>query len=596
MGGGNFACALLAAGTVECWGVGFEGQLADGGAAAPFGTPVPVPHLAGVVAIAAGLDHACALLGSGAVSCWGGNYYGQLGNGGAVDSVEPVGVLGITNAVAIAAGVGESCAVLADGTAECWGDSRNGKLGDDGATPPLGVPVPVSGLGDAKTIAAGGDHACAIVSDGRAVCWGENGDGQLGTLGFADALGPAPVFGLTHAVAIATGEQHTCAVLDDDSVECWGASGAPAIANGTTTLLPVTGVSDTTDIVAGSASDHTCARLVDSGAVCWGGGVHGELGDGTMNSAFDPVAVAGVRGSVSLAAGADHTCAVVPGGSVECWGANDDGQLGTGTASSALSTAPVPVIGVSDAVAVGAGFQSSCALIADGTVECWGNNSYGQLGDGDTTIVMSPTPVAVLGLSGATSLSVGYQHACAVVSGGGVRCWGDGRSGELGNGAAIEASTTVAVSGLEGVTAVAAGGNHTCALRPDGTVWCWGRNNDGQLGNGGGALLSSTPEPVTGLAGVVALAAGGEDATCALRADGTVACWGAGAGGQLGNWGTANESTPVPVYGLSGATAVAAGNDYFCARLRDATIACWGNEQFGSIGHGATVPVQVLGL
>jgi alpha-tubulin suppressor-like RCC1 family protein len=596
VGGDSFACALLAGGTVDCWGAGFEGELADGGAGAPLGTPVEVPGLAGVVAIAAGLDQACALLGSGAVACWGGNYYGQLGNGGAVDSAEPVAVLGITNAVAIAAGTGESCALLADGTAECWGDGQHGKLGNDGGVPALGTPVPVSGLTGAKTIAASGNHACALVSDGGAVCWGENNNGQLGTLGFAEELAPEPVFGLKGAVAIATGEQHTCAVLGDDSVACWGASGAPAIANGTTTSLPVTGVTGTTDIVAGSASDHTCARLADAGAVCWGGGVHGELGDGTMNTTFDPVAVVGVTGSVSLAAGADHTCAVSPGGDVECWGANDSGQLGTGTASSALSTEPARVSGVTGAIAVGAGFQSSCALIADGTVECWGDNTFGQLGDGDTTIVMSATPVAVLGLTGATSLSVGYQHVCAIVAGGGVRCWGDGRSGELGNGSTSAAATFVPVSGLTTVTAVAAGGNHTCALLPDGTVSCWGRNNDGQLGNGTSALLSSTPQPVSGLAGVVALAAGGEDATCALRGDGSVACWGAGAGGELGNWGTANASTPVPVYGLSGATAVAAGNDYFCVRLGDASIACWGNDQFGSIGHGSTVPVKVLGL
>src|SRR5208282_693602 len=212
----------------------------------------------------------------------------------------------------------------------------------------------------------------------------------------------------------------------------------------------------------------------------------------------------------------------------------------------------------------------TCALLSNGTVECWGYNSNGQLGNGTTT--NSSTAVAVSGLSGAaTAIAAGQDHTCALLSNGTVECWGYNSNGQLGNGTTTNSSTPVAVSGLSGATAIAAGELHTCVLLSGGTVECWGYNSNGQLGNGT-TTDSSTPVTVSGLSGTATAIAAGELHTCVLLSGGTVECWGYNSNGQLGNGTTTDSSTPVTVSGLSGAaTAIAAGELHTCALLSGGT-------------------------
>jgi alpha-tubulin suppressor-like RCC1 family protein len=194
------------------------------------------------------------------------------------------------------------------------------------------------------------------------------------------------------------------------------------------------------------------------------------------------VAVSGISNAVAISAGWWHTCALLASGGIDCWGSNGSGQLGIGTYGGSHST-PVPVSGISNAIAISAGGEHTCALLSGGGVDCWGANYYGELGDGSAEMRLTPVPVS--GITNATAISASQRnHTCALLSGGGVDCWGANFSGQLGNGTEEESWTAVAVSGITNAVAVSAGGYHSCALLAGGMVDCWGEG--GLLGDGSG--------------------------------------------------------------------------------------------------------------
>jgi len=240
---------------------------------------------------------------------------------------------------------------------------------------------------------------------------------------------------------------------------------------------------------------------------------------------------------------------------VQCWGRDTTPWVGSSSSSGgqAPSSTPVSVPGLSKVAALSAGYDFMCALLVDGTAQCWGSETNGRLGDGASS-GFPPGPVTVSGLDKAIALAAGNDGACALRSDGTVRCWGNGFYGQLGNGlelpaggssggAGPSASPPVPVANIDDATGVAAGGEHACALRSGGTGQCWGWNSSGQLGDGT-TTPSSLPVTVHGLQGAARIACGHEFA-CAAQAGGIVQCWGNNVRGQLGD-GTFTDS-PLPV-------------------------------------------------
>ena len=635
--GYSHACALSRWGTVSCWGMNAGGELGAGMAVTQSAVPVPVLGLGVATSLAVGISHACVRQVDGAVRCWGRNSNGQLGSNSYIAGTTTAVISGLTGAVDVGAGEGHTCALINDGTVRCLGqNSTYGQLGN-GTFVDSGSPVLVSGLTGAAKMAVGSAHACVVVSDGTVQCWGSNLAGELGNGTTTNSPVPvhallmpslpqgvtvtggnasitvafgAPAFaGLTSVdnyrvtcngvsitgssspiafSSLANGTSYTCTVAAHNSVG-WSAE-TPLSAAVTPALPPtVSAVSP----VSGSTLGGTAVTLTGTNFVA---------GTTTVTIGGAACLAPAVRSSTSL------TCVAPAGaaGAASVLASNGAGNSGAGTSYTYVAANTTTA-------SVNAGAAHTCVVSGLGTVQCWGDNSSGQLGDGTTT--GSSRPVAVGGLGGVVAVAAGFLHTCALTNGGTVTCWGKNSGGQLGNGNTTDSPSPVPVSGLSGVTRIAAGGAHTCALTTAGTVYCWGIGTQGELGNGqsGASVSSSTPVAVVGLGGLVADIAAGDAHVCALTTSGSVQCWGNSTYGQLGN-GTSGtgalSATPVTVQGvggggttLTGVVGMAAGGMHTCVTTASAAVRCWGLAQYGQLGNGvattgalSATPVAVLGM
>ena len=357
-----------------------------------------------------------------------------LGSDGATTSADSSAV----RVVDVSAGSSLTCAVLSDGSLRCWGNGL-------GYGP---VPAVVSKISRAIAVSVGSDggsselvasaHVCALIADGSVQCWGNNADGQAtGTQSGGDTS-PAAVAGITSAIAVSAGGQHTCALLKDGTVQCWGANSNGQLGNGTTSApgppTAVVGLGGAVQVSAGAS--HTCARLEDGTVRCWG------LAPGLNSTPGD----IGVSDVVDVSAGYQHSCVVFQDGSVACWGCLYDSGTGPGfNCDERPGTAKVP--SVSQAVAISTGYEHRCALLVDHSIKCWGNDGNGKLGIGPSDWYAEAGSInsgRVVGVTQGVKVVVGYDRSCAIIADGSLQCWGAGAA----NGGTTSSGVPVPVTGL----------------------------------------------------------------------------------------------------------------------------------------------------
>ena len=339
--------------------------------------------------LAASYGDTCGVTTSLAVSCWGWNQSGQLGNGSTTTVNHPSAVVGLGASRQVSLGHSHSCALLVSGMVACWGQNQYGQLGI-GTTTNSSTPVTIPGLTSVRQVALGSGHSCALLTSGTVRCWGWNKYGQLGNGSTTNQKRPVAVSGLSGVQEIALGYGSTCALLTSGNVKCWGWNSHGQLGIGTTsdkkTPTSVPGISGVTHIALGYA--HGCALMTSGTIACWGWNQNGQLGIGTKVDSRHPIAVTGLSGVRQIALGIAHSCALLTSGGVRCWGSNQFGQLGTGTTTSTTTPAVTQrLVGVTQ---IASGDYSSCALLASKAYSCWGWNAYGQLGNGANANVLTP--------------------------------------------------------------------------------------------------------------------------------------------------------------------------------------------------------------
>jgi alpha-tubulin suppressor-like RCC1 family protein len=534
--------AVRSDGTVWSWGNDAAGQLGDDKLNSR-NVPVQAKKLSAIDSVAAGASHSFAISRTGVLYAWGDNSSGQLGDGSttqrktavAINTAMPVTQIG-------SAGV-HSIALSSDGIVYCWGDNSFGQLGD-GTTNERLIPTAVPGISGATAIAAGVNHSLAAQPDNSIFAWGANDSGQIGDRSFGSRSVPAPVAGLSGITQIATGDNFALALNMDGTVSGWGDNSFGQLGDGTTTsrLAPVVvaGLSNVSSIAAGGR--HSLALKSDGTVWSWGRNSSGQLGDGTTNDHAIPVRAGALTDILAIAAGSNHSVALRSDSTLWAWGANDHGQLGFVGEKDRLSPSQVPAM--KSVINAAAGGAFTVAVKSDGTVWSWGDNSSGQLGLGKTD-AMKDKPSKLSGFDNISTVVAGQNDAFAIARDGLVYAWGDNDFGQLGDGTTTLRLSPVTINAFANPISLAGGADHSLFIKTDGTMMTWGGNYFGQLGDGTRAQRN-LPGQVPNIADAIQADAGAYF-SMALRADGTVLAWGNNDAGQLGDGTLGRRSVPVLV-------------------------------------------------
>ena len=581
------SCAVNLNNKIYCWGTNYSGSLANGTNGNNNLNYLPTATLSGALPsgaikqISAGMAHYCVIASDDWVYCWGMNSYGGLGDNTTTDKYSPVAISrgaipnGVTiKQLAMNPYANYTCALASNNKAYCWGENSDGVLGDS-TTNEAHVPVEVvkGAMPDQSIsyIAIGMDHTCAInLTNSAAYCWGYNWKGEFGngTSGTQSSIPVAVSQGVmpsTSVVKLSAGRSFTCAIASNNQVYCWGWNG----------------------------------DILDD---------YGYLGNGGSSNSTTPVAVSkGDRPDLTakqISTGDYHTCVISSDDKMYCWGGGYGGKLGSSTNSpktvpTAVNQSSMPW-GAVKTIELGDGF--TCAIASDNYIYCWGQNDSGQLGKGAFSAVKSPTMVARGAMPYGTvkQVEIGYTHSCAIASDDHVYCWGSNGLGQLGNGTYASYKTPVAV--LQGampsltVKKIAVGFYHTCVIASNNQVYCWGFGNKGQLGNG---ATSNQTVPVAVVTGqmpslLATQITAGTYSTCVIASsDSRAYCFGSDSYGDLGDGKPASSSStprqvlagdmpsPYTVNQISGgvfnACAVSAVNN---------KEYCWGSNWVGLLGVG----------
>ena len=591
--GQSHSCAILENGQVACWGRNNVGQLGDNSLTdRTTPTLALLPSSKEAVMIDVGISHTCAVMSDGSMYCWGLNANGQLADGTTtfqkipIQSVLPQG----KSAVLVTTGEAHTCVLTDDTMIHCIGSNSDGQLGDgttNSRTTLIETHWNLNTSISSSSFTSGHPAGIRLLTSG----WGQvNTTSSSLPTGFTldvqhqvlsyDGVSSPNQNSLTVAVTNSVTSDSaslTTQVYEFESLE--GRIDSFGFNAGFTSF-------DSEDAISiGTGYYNGCLLTHESRMKCWGYNAHGELGRGHTSTGSSPefVSDSNMKSTKTMAVGSLHTCSIDNEDKLWCWGHNSNGQLGDGSTST--RTSPQPVVDMDDGVLqVSVSRYHTCALKSTWDVFCWGNNDYAQSGDSSRNNVVSPHLVTGYGSSRPISVSAGYHNTCILFENGSIGCFGKASEGVMGDGSTSETYEQFRWPSLPfGRTALALDldYHHVCAVMDDYSLYCWGSNENGKVGNGSNVNVLSPIQILDSSYQVVGVSTSPQT-TCSWLQNGSGLCWGFNQQGQLGIGNTTEMHVPswVLPHTLQNELKIvnmSAGQHQTCAQFDNGGLSCWGN-------------------
>ncbi len=574
-----YTCALKEDGTRWCWGVNDQGQFGNGTTG---GSEDPIQvDMEAWTQIEQSQEFGCGVRADSTLWCWGSGNDGQFGDPSIYEALDPVQLGTATNWERVSVGNRGACAINSGGELWCWGGLLDEEFRRE------------EGLWKDYELDGLSFRECGVRTDGTLWCsgqnlWGERGDEdfQNGALAMGSQVGTD-----TDWEQVGVGPGHTCARKTSGDTYCFGHNALGQLGIGGhgfhTTPQAVDPGTAFTAVAAGQA--HTCAITVGGQLRCTGSNIAGHLGLGQNVLHVQNFTRVGMNSDwKNVTAGIQHTCATRGNGGLFCAGFGGGGQTGLGEGAQ-IAVEMQRVGQASNWADVDAAPTWTCGITTTGQISCWGINKAGQLGDGGVETAYTPQQIGTNLWKEITTSGfvVEEGHTCAIASDDSLYCWGKNDLGQVGDGSMANSMAPVQVDTGQW-TQIDAGAAHTCGVKADGTLWCWGANANGRLGLGQNNLQGTTMPTQVGSATDWARVSAGYLNTCAVKTSGTLWCWGDATAGLVG----LGEVQPGFV---AEPTRVGTANnwqyvetDYFatCAIKRDGGLFCWGFNRDGQLGLG----------
>jgi len=601
--GGDHNCSIKNLdGSLWCWGNNQDSQLGNDSTAS-LSSPTAISTDFWQMVIA-GDKHSCGIDENGELFCWGKNDSGQVGNGSTIIQAEPAAISANTDWRDVSLGSIHSCAIKnTDNSLWCWGSNTSSQLGHTPTNTRRPSKLIKTNADETTTTeqwsatANGNSHTCAIKDDKTLWCWGGNDKGQLGQGTISTLLSePTEVATGGQWLSIAANGDHSCAIKNDNSLWCWGDNSAGQVGNDSSLseITTPTAIGSTWNKIS-LGTNHSCGIKTGGTLWCWGDNTHSKLGDNTTAASLAPKKI-GAASWLEISLGDQFSCGINASKKLYCWGSNTSNQQGhlpPDTANSVDMTVPTLVDGVDsdDWSSISSGDTHSCAIKADDTLWCWGSNASGQTAQTINTETPTQEPSQSLWLK----IAADGNNSCAVKNDSSLWCWGNNTFGQLGNGS-INLSTSPAPVLDESIWIwLSLGVDHSCAIKDDKTLWCWGDNSESQLGDNS-TINSTTPKQI-GLANTWSNISLGNQFSCGIQTDATTTvpsqtlwCWGKNDKSQLGHDSPDTKLEPSQVGTAEDWAGISTGDNHACAFSSNQYLYCWGDNLYGQLGLSPNPP------